>query len=96
MTLLAHFSNGRTKRGFYPSSNQSPDPSANTNARPPLVFELARNSTVHQLKTFVLQAQGKDTTQVDKVTIWRVDMSWEEMLSCEAYGGLRDGGMPWP
>ncbi len=98
MTFLAHFSNGPGRRAYQPSSSQSPDPAsaADTNARPPLVFEFARHSTVDELKSFLLQVEGKDSSRVDSVAIWRVDLSWEEMLRCEAFGGLKDGSMPWP
>jgi hypothetical protein len=32
----------------------------------------------------------------EKMVLWRVDMSWKEMLNCERFGGLRTGDMPWP
>ena len=46
-----------------------------------------------------MQADGRPSgvdKLEDKVVLWRVDMSWEEMLNCERFGGLRTGDMPWP
>jgi hypothetical protein len=97
MTLLAYFSKDPSVRTSYsPRASPILGQSNDTSNQPPLAFDIPRAITIDHLKEFMLRSGGKHVTEVDKVTIWRVDMSWPEMLSCEGFGGLKDAGMPWP
>lgn len=69
-------------------------------ARPPVALEVPRDATIDELKERVLAADGhtldRASGALNKVVLWRVDMSWREMQDCEQYGGLSSGEMPWP
>lgn len=60
---------------------------------------MTRGEKIKDILDRLMQADGRPSgvdKLEDKVVLWRVDMSWEEMLNCERFGGLRTGDMPWP
>lgn len=63
---------------------------------PPVAFECPRTASIAELKEIVLRADNRPVGALNKLVLWRVDMSWREMLDCEAFGGLTSGDMPWP
>ncbi len=100
LTLLAYMSKPLTDRAEEPARHQIRTPISRHHgsfpSRPPLTFEMAWDSDVRQLKIAMLQAEHKQTADLHRISVWRVNMSWPEMLNCEAFGGLKDGSMPWP
>jgi hypothetical protein len=76
-----------------------PLPETNDIPRPPVALEVTRGEKIKDILDRLMQADGRPSgvdKLEDKVVLWRVDMSWEEMLNCERFGGLRTGDMPWP
>jgi hypothetical protein len=52
--------------------------------------------SVDALKSKALQADGRVMGSLERIKLWRVEMSEEEMVVIEERGGLRGGQMPWP
>jgi hypothetical protein len=52
--------------------------------------------SVDTLKSKALQADSRATGSLERIKLWRVEMSEEEMVVIEERGGLRGGQMPWP
>jgi hypothetical protein len=89
----------RHARGPSCTSLHLPLPETNDIPRPPVALEVTRGDKIKDILDRLMQADGRPSGVEglqDKVVLWRVDMSWEEMLNCERFGGLRTGDMPWP
>lgn len=52
--------------------------------------------TIGELKAAILEADGRPVDKLDKVVLWKVEMSEQEMVVIEERGGLKGGQMPWP
>lgn len=99
--------NPRSLRSPASSSSSFPSPSSTPRSPalssfnggapyPPVAFECPRDASISELKELALQADNRPVGALNKLTMWRVDMTWREMLDCEAFGGLTTGDMPWP
>lgn len=101
LTLLAHYAPvdaSSASRSSRPSTASSPTSSAKPSRRPPAVIDVSPHATVDDLKRLALAADGRDvaSARLDKVVLWKVDMSESEMVVIEERGGLKGGQMPWP
>lgn len=63
---------------------------------PPLALEILRDATVSELKEAILKADGRPVGLLEKVKLWKVDMTWKEIIQCETMGDGQNGSMPWP
>lgn len=89
----------RHTRGPSTSSLYSPSPDKDDTPYPPVAIDIRRDATVGDILDDLVRADGRPggvQRLKEKVVLWRVDMSWKEMLNCERFGGLRTGDMPWP
>jgi hypothetical protein len=103
LTLLAHFAapTDSQSHGSSPSVSSSSryvsgSPPSRPNRRAPTPVDILPSSTIGQLKEALLRADGRAVDKLDKVILWRVEMSEEEMVVIEQRGGLKSGQMPWP
>lgn len=60
------------------------------------VIDIAPTATIAQLKSAILKADLRSTDDSERMVLWRVEMSEEEMVVIEERGGLKNGQMPWP
>lgn len=60
------------------------------------MLDLAPTTTVAELKSAILKADLRSTEDSERLIIWRVEMSEDEMVVIEERGGLKNGQMPWP
>lgn len=60
------------------------------------VIDLSPSATVAELKAAILKADYRSTEESERLVLWRVEMSEEEMVVIEERGGLKNGQMPWP
>ena len=53
---------------------------------------------MRDLKAAILRADGRTVMEehLERVVLWRVEMSEEEMIVIGERGGLKNGRMPWP
>ncbi|KAJ9098707.1 hypothetical protein QFC21_004355 [Naganishia friedmannii] len=63
---------------------------------PPLALEMSRDATVSELKEAILKADGRPVGLLEKIKLWKVDMTWKEIVECELSGDGQNGSMPWP
>lgn len=98
LTLLAHFAIATELAHFAPAS-PSLHSTPNRNRIPrrlPTPVDILPSSTIAELKAALLIADGRSVEKLDKIVLWRVEMSEEEMIVIEERGGLKSGQMPWP
>lgn len=88
MSFLAHFAPSEGLRSRQQTQQQQ--------RYPPTVVDILPSASVNELKAAVLRADGRLAEQLDKVVLWRVEMSEEELVVIEERGGLKGGRMPWP
>jgi hypothetical protein len=60
------------------------------------VVDIDPSVSVDTLKSKALEADGRSVASLEKIKLWRVEMSEEEMVVIEEREGLRGGQMPWP
>jgi hypothetical protein len=63
---------------------------------PPLAIEVSCEATVSDLKEAVLKADGRPVGLLEKIKLWKVDLTWKEIMECDAAGDGKEGSMPWP
>jgi hypothetical protein len=63
---------------------------------PPLAVEIPRDATINDLKEAVLKADGRPVGLLEKIKLWKVDLTWKQIMECEAAGDGKEGSMPWP
>lgn len=89
----------RHTRGPSTSSLYSPTLEQEEIPHPPIALDVRRDARVEDVLDDLVRADGRPggvERLREKMILWRVDMSWKEMLNCERFGGLRTGDMPWP
>ncbi|KAJ9096111.1 hypothetical protein QFC19_007337 [Naganishia cerealis] len=101
LTLMVHFANQEAKRlspvPVSPVVNQFGAVVVEDEAPcPPLALEISRDATVSELKEAILKADGRPVGLLEKIKVWKVDMSWKEIVECETMGDGQNGAMPWP
>ncbi|KAJ9126961.1 hypothetical protein QFC24_001192 [Naganishia onofrii] len=101
MTLMVHFANQDVKPGsslpLAPAINHMGAFVVEDDAPcPPLALEISRDATVSELKEAILKADGRPVGLLEKVKLWKVDMTWKEIIQCETMGDGQNGSMPWP
>jgi hypothetical protein len=64
----------------------------------PTVVTIDRKQSISALKRAILRADDREVKEdlVERVVLWRVEMSEEEMIVIGERGGLKNGRMPWP
>lgn len=64
----------------------------------PTVVTVDPQQSIRELKTAILRADRREvkTELLERVVLWRVEMSEEEMIVIGERGGLKNGRMPWP
>ena len=94
-TLIAHFA---PVDGRKPSAACSPalGAVAGRSGRPPLVVTVAPTCSVEELKVAILTADGRRVARLERMIMWKVEMSENEMVVIQERGGLKNGQMPWP
>lgn len=95
LTLLAHFAPADGSRKSSTASSPALG-SPRAARRAPRVVTIAPTSSVDELKSAVLEADGRKPAKLEKVVLWKVEMSENEMIVIEERGGLKCGQMPWP
>lgn len=51
---------------------------------------------MNDLKEAVLKADGRPVGLLEKIKLWKVDLTWKQIMECEAAGDGKEGSMPWP
>jgi hypothetical protein len=71
---------------------------SNSSHRAPTVVSISPERSVRDLKATILRADGRTVMEehLERVVLWRVEMSEEEMIVIGERGGLKNGRMPWP
>ena len=90
VTFVSHFAPCPTE--------QLPPFGSPKSVRSPAVVCISPTQTVRELKAAILRADQRVVEEelLDRVIIWRVEMSEEEMVVIGERGGLKNGRMPWP
>ena len=100
LTLQVYFANQQPKQAVQPVSPVSGDFGGSTAEKeapyPPLAIEVSRDATVTELKEAIMTADGRPVGLLDKIKLWKVSLTWKEIMECEALGGLDQSSMPWP
>lgn len=91
LTLQAHFAVEDAS-----AKSASSSPTIKGPRRHPAVIDVSPQSTIKDLKTAVLEADGRLAGFHEHLVLWQVEMSEEEIVVIEERGGLRGGRMPWP
>lgn len=92
VTFAVHVAQGGDRWGAYRPTT----PGGRFARGPTPVLDLAPTTTVAELKRAILKADLRSTEESERLVIWRVEMSEEEMIVIEERGGLKNGQMPWP
>lgn len=92
LTFVSHFA------PLEPFSSLSRFNAAAKSQSSPTVVTVDRRQTVRDLKLAILRADGREVKEelLERVVLWRVEMSEEEMIVIGERGGLKNGRMPWP
>lgn len=77
-----------TEFGAFPAEKEAP--------YPPLAIEVSRDATITDLKEAIMTADGRPVGLLDKIKLWKVSLTWKEIMDCEALVDGKDGSMPWP
>lgn len=99
LSLLAHFApvdSQSLSRSSRPSTASSPSTATKPARRAPAVLDISPSASVDDLKRQILAIEGRTVSRLEKVVLWKVDMSENEMIVIEERGGLKSGQMPWP
>ena len=97
LTIMTHFAPADGSRSRKASAATSPALGvAGPSRRSPRVVTVAPSASVDELKAVVLEADGRRVARLEKVVLWKVEMSESEMIVIEERGGLKSGQMPWP
>lgn len=62
----------------------------------PPVVDILPTASIAELKKAILRVDHREDEESEKMVLWRVEMSPEEMVVIEERGGLKNGQMPWP
>lgn len=92
VSFAVHVAQGGDKR----RSHRPTTPGGRFARGPTPVLDLAPSTTVGELKSAILRADLRSTEESERLIIWRVEMSEDEMVVIEERGGLKNGQMPWP
>lgn len=100
LTLQVYFANQQAYQAVQPISPVSGDFEGSLSEKeapyPPLAIEVSRHATITELKEAIMTADGRPVGLLDKIKLWKVRLTWKEIMDCEALGEGKQGSMPWP
>lgn len=100
LTLQVYFANQQAHPAVQPVSPVSGDFGGSLPEKeapyPPLAVEVSRDATITELKEEIMKADGRPVGLLDKIKLWKVSLTWKEIMDCEALGEGKQGSMPWP